>query len=86
METNPSPETQNQPTLWTNEDVANFFRCTVRHVQNLQKYGLPFLHLGRLVRFDPEEVRDFLKRNRRLSESTARRIRRKDTAARVLAR
>lgn len=78
METNPSPENQNENTLWTNEDVAAFFRCTVRHVQNLQKYGLPYVHLGRLVRFDPEEIRNFVREHRNLKMKAVRRVRRLD--------
>jgi hypothetical protein len=74
METKQPPENQNESTLWTNEDVAAFFRCTVRHVQNLQKQGLPYVHLGRLVRFDPEEIRQFVRQNRNLKIHAVRRV------------
>jgi len=76
METNLPAETANEETLWTNEDVAKFFRCTVRHVQNLQKGGLPYFHLGRLVRFDPEEVRLFVRSHRDLRINAPRRLHR----------
>jgi excisionase family DNA binding protein len=42
--------------LWTVEEVANYFQCTPRHVQNLIKGGLPHLYLGRLLRFDRCEI------------------------------
>jgi len=59
-------------TLWTISDVAQFFGCTVRHVHNLQAAGLPYFHLGRLVRFDPTEVRVYLQTNRRIAATKAR--------------
>jgi phage terminase Nu1 subunit (DNA packaging protein) len=78
METNPNLESQpEKQTLWTTEDVARFFGCTVRHVQNLQKTGLPYFHIGRLVRFDAQEVRTFLRENRQLSANVVRRRQRK---------
>lgn len=78
MQTNFDQESSiENKTLWTTEDVAQFFRCTVRHVQNLQKAGLPFFNLGRLVRFDAEEVRSFLREHRQLSANVARRRLRK---------
>jgi excisionase family DNA binding protein len=73
METNPNLESQQEKqTLWTTEDVARFFGCTVRHVQNLQKTGLPFFHIGRLVRFDAEEVQAYLRANRQLFANLSR--------------
>jgi len=50
--------------LWTVEQVARYFDCTVRHVYNLIGTGLPHLYLGRLLRFDPEEVRTYLHKTR----------------------
>jgi excisionase family DNA binding protein len=55
--------------LWTVEEVATFLRCTVRHVHNLLRSGLPHLYLGRLLRFDPQEVRAYLLKNRRLKSA-----------------
>ncbi|MDP3073634.1 MAG: helix-turn-helix domain-containing protein [Opitutaceae bacterium] len=69
-----SPEIHGTPeTLWTVSNVARFFGCTVRHVINLQANGLPHFYLGRLVRFDPAEVREFLKTNRRIAATKSRR-------------
>ena len=59
--------------LWTVADVARFFGCTPRHVVNLQANGLPHFYLGRLVRFDPAEVREYLKSNRRIAATKLRR-------------
>lgn len=52
--------------LWTVEEVAAYLRCTVRHVHNLLRSGLPHIYLGRLLRFDPEEVRGYLLKRRRI--------------------
>ena len=60
-------------TLWTVADVARFFGCTERHVINLQANGLPHFYIGRLVRFDPAEVRAYLQQNRRIAATKARR-------------
>jgi excisionase family DNA binding protein len=53
--------------LWTVDEVAAYFGCTVRHVHNLLRTGLPHLYLGRLLRFDPEEVRTHLRKYRRVA-------------------
>ena len=71
-------------TLWTVDDVARFFGCTTRHVINLQANGLPHFYLGRLVRFDPAEVREYLHQNRRIAATKARRTAR-ETARQQLA-
>jgi hypothetical protein len=53
--------------LWTINDVATFLRCTVRHVHNMMPAGLPHFYLGRLLRFDPNEVRSHLQKRRRVN-------------------
>lgn len=53
--------------LWTVDDVAAFLRCTVRHVHNLCRAGLPHVYVGRLLRFDPVELREYLLKRRRLA-------------------
>ena len=67
--------------LWTVDDVARFFGCTTRHVINLQANGLPHFYLGRLVRFDPVEVREYLHQNRRIAATKARRAARETSRA-----
>lgn len=59
--------------LWTTAEVARFLACTPRHVVNLQMNGLPHFYVGRLVRFDPAEVRAFLRDRRRLESGVKRR-------------
>ena len=56
--------------LWNLRDVARYLGCTPRHVQNLVSCGLPHIRLGRLVRFDPEEVAAYLNEHRRLGVRT----------------
>lgn len=51
--------------LWTCDEVAAFLRCTARHVHNLLRRGLPHVYVGRLLRFDPAEVRTYLLKYRR---------------------
>jgi hypothetical protein len=65
--------TDTQPsskTLWTCGEVAAFFRCTPRHVHNLISCGLPHLYIGRLLRFDPEEIHGYLSKYRRFARRT----------------
>jgi excisionase family DNA binding protein len=55
-----STQTSDTPatdSLWTLDDVARYARCSVRHVMNLRKHGLPYRKLGHLVRFSPEAVK-----------------------------
>lgn len=67
METNTPPtQTQTTENLWTVDQVATYLRCTVRHVHNLLRTGLPHLYLGRLLRFDADEVRAYLLKHRRV--------------------
>ena len=60
--------------LWTTAEVADFLRVSIKTVFNLRKTGLPYLQLGGAVRFDPQEVRDYLLKNRHL---TSHRLRQK---------
>lgn len=59
-------EAKSPEPLWTCNEVAAFLRCTPRHVHNLICTGLPHLYLGRLLRFDPAEVRAHLLKHRRI--------------------
>ncbi len=61
----PTLEFRNSPSdsedlLWSTADVANYLRCSERQVYKLRKQGLPTLHVGGLIRFDPEAVRRWL--------------------------
>lgn len=49
--------------LWTRHDCARYLNVHVNTVDNLRKRGeLPFLFVGRSVRFDPDEVRTWFER------------------------
>jgi excisionase family DNA binding protein len=59
----PAPDDQ----LWTTEQVGKYLHVSLKTVFNLRKTGLPFLQLGGAVRFDPQEIKDYLAKNRRLA-------------------
>lgn len=46
--------------LWTTTDVARFIGCSERQIYVLRKSGLPCVHVGGMVRFDPQQVKDWL--------------------------
>ncbi len=52
--------------LWTIPEVARFLNCSPRHVNNLIRGGLPCTYIGRLVRFCPDRVRDFVNEKTRI--------------------
>lgn len=50
-----------QQKLLTHSEVAGLLGVSVRHVKSLQARRLvPFVRLGRLVRFDPAQLREAL--------------------------
>jgi excisionase family DNA binding protein len=53
-----SPEAE--PLLWSTADLANYMRCSERHVLALRHKGLPSIKLGHLIRFEPQAVRQWL--------------------------
>jgi excisionase family DNA binding protein len=64
----PTPEDSSaSETLLTTQEVADFLRVSIKTVFNLRKTGLPYLQLGGAVRFDSQEVRAYLLKNRHLS-------------------
>ena len=52
--------------LWSIPDVARFLNCSPRHVNNLIRGGLPCTYIGRLVRFCPDRVREFVNEKTRI--------------------
>jgi excisionase family DNA binding protein len=46
--------------LLTSDQVARFLGCTPRHIFNLRKRGLPAYRIGKIVRFDIEQVKCWL--------------------------
>lgn len=47
----------------TIEDVAEMLQVTRSTIYNFKKKGLPFIKIGKTVRFDQEEVIDWIKTN-----------------------
>lgn len=57
--------------LLTEAQLAEQWNTTVRHVRRLRvEGGLPFIKLGRLVRFDPDDVAGWLHAHKRDSEAS----------------
>ena len=59
-EQNSFTRSSNDNQLWTTADVAGFLGCSERFVFILRKRGLPSIQVGTLVRFAPEQVREWL--------------------------
>lgn len=49
-------EQETLPVMWTAREVARCARCSVRHVGQLRRMGLPCLKIGHMVRFEPQQV------------------------------
>lgn len=45
--------------MWTEQDVARYLKCSVHKLRNDRwaGVGLPYHKYGRLIRYDPNEVR-----------------------------
>ena len=74
----PSLTTIPVPALMTEQQLAERWQVSTRHLINLRKCGLPFIQLGSSVRYDIEEVEAYLRSNRRLSSHVGRQRRRKE--------
>ena len=48
----------------TIDDVSEMLQVTRSTVYNLKKRGLPYIKLGKNIRFDQKEVVDWIKANR----------------------
>ncbi len=46
--------------LWNVAQLAQFFGCSERQIYLFRKTGLPTIQLGRSIRFDPDEVKNWL--------------------------
>jgi excisionase family DNA binding protein len=68
------PSAEPDSGLWTSKDVAQHLRVSLKTVFNLRKKGLPFVQLGGAVRFDPQEIKDYLIQSRRLSSHQLRQL------------
>lgn len=66
------------PAGWiSDKELARHLHISPRHVHNLRQSGLPYVQLGKCVRFDLAEVERYLRTNRRLSGHVTRQRRRK---------
>jgi nucleotidyltransferase/DNA polymerase involved in DNA repair len=55
-----------QDRLWHKRDVARFCGVGTRTVENWMLHGLPHIKFGNVVRFKPQDVREFLDSRRRV--------------------
>ena len=53
----------------TVEDVAEMLQVTRTTIYNLKKQGLPFIKLGKNIRFDQDEVIDWVRSNRQVEKN-----------------
>lgn len=57
--------------LLTEQQLAEQWNTTQRHIRRLRmEGGLPFVKLGRLVRFDPDDVAAWVGAHKRASEAS----------------
>ena len=54
----------------TIEDVSEMLQVTRTTVYNLKKQGMPFIKLGKNIRFDQKEVIDWVRSNRCSTQET----------------
>lgn len=54
--------------------MAQYLRCSERHIQNLTRHGLPHFRLGALLRFHRDELEAYLLGNERLARHRARKV------------
>jgi hypothetical protein len=75
-------DTFNSTPGWlTEKQLADHLQVSTRHLINLRKAGLPFIQLGSSVRYDLEEVEQFVRNKRRLASHIECQQRRKALAA-----
>lgn len=53
----------------TVEDVAEMLQVTRTTIYNLKKQGLPFIKLGKNIRFDQDDVIDWVRSNRQVEKN-----------------
>lgn len=79
MNNTPSINTESTPPGWiTEQQLARHLGVSTRHLVNLRRCGLPFIALGKVVRYSLPEVESYLRTNRRLSSHITRQQRRKN--------
>ena len=58
--------------LLTSCQLARFLGCSERHIFNLRKRGMPAYRIGEIVRFDLDQVRQWLDSNGETAPASAR--------------
>ena len=62
----PEPEQTSTSTpnerLWAADDLARYIGCSVREIRNLRYAGLPTIKFRHLIRFEPEAVKAWLRK------------------------
>ncbi|WP_380165656.1 helix-turn-helix domain-containing protein [Jannaschia sp. R86511] len=60
-----SPDPQPAPRLWSTQDLADYLGVTVQtiHAMRRRGEGPPTYRVGKVLRFDPDEVRGWLHRD-----------------------
>ena len=61
----------------TEKELARHLGISARHLINLRRGGLPYLALGKAIRYDLREVEQFIRTRRRLASHVVRQQRRK---------
>ncbi|HZK01800.1 MAG TPA: helix-turn-helix domain-containing protein [Anaerovoracaceae bacterium] len=54
----------------TIDDVSEMLQVTRTTIYNLKKRGLPFIKLGKTIRFDQDEVIDWIRANNERTVNT----------------
>jgi len=50
--------------IWTKEELAEYLKITPRMVDKLRKQGMPCFKLGKLVRFNKEDILEWIYKNK----------------------
>jgi hypothetical protein len=70
--------TESTPPGWiTEKELARHLGISARHLVNLRRSGLPYIALGKVIRYDTREVEQFIRTRRRLASHVVRQQRRK---------
>ena len=64
--------TEHSDCLLTSCQLARFLGCSERHIFNLRKRGMPAYRIGEIVRFDLDQVRQWLDSNGEAAPANAR--------------
>jgi predicted transcriptional regulator len=74
----PTFNTELRPPGWISEqELARHLGVSQRHLINLRRGGLPYISLGKAIRYDLREVEQFIRTRRRLASHVLRQQRRK---------